>query len=1729
MSKTVDERIVEMRFDNGQFESNVKTSMNTLERLKASMKFDNSTESLKGLGKAANSIKFDNLAASVSNIESRFSILGIAGKRAIENITDSMMHFASKTTHFLTSGIINGGISRAMKLEQAHFQLQGLLKDETEVAAVMKNVNDAVDGTAYGLDAAATVASQLAASGKRAGSEMYSSLRAVAGVAAMTNSSYEDIGRIFTQVAGQGRLMGQDLLQLSSRGINAAATIATYLGKTEAEVRDMVSKGQISFETFAAAMDDAFGEHAKKANETFTGAMSNVKASLARIGAEFVSPLIVQNGPLVKFFNVLRERINDIKANIGPLADMFTGTVSKMANGVTSALKNLDITNYVKGFVNVVKSAANIFKGILSFLKPIGKAFIEIFPPAASENILKATSNFEKMTSAFKLSDVTAEKLKRTFKGLFSVLDMMAKVAAVIGKIFLSIFTSGVFTGIIDGISTVTALAGDFLTALNNGFSLKSVSSIFTGILDVLGGVLSGFSGIGDAISGVGAAILKVVTGIGNAIKTAFSWITDNISLGDIFTGLVGGGAYVALKKIIQLVEKIKEVFDGGIFKLIFGGNKKDAVSGGFDIVKKFSSVLDSVNESLQSFTKGIKVGSLVAIASAIAILASALDTISQIKAVNITKSLFAIGLMFGMLTTSFKSISKTLDLFSGKGIIKAGISLMMIAKAIGILANAMKKMSGLSFSGIVKGLIGIGGGMTALAFGLRGIDGVKVKISTIIAISVMANAMKKMSNSIVELGKMSWGEIGRGLSAMGGALTELLITLKIFEKISGFKSFTGSASLLIAVQSLDEIANALLKLGKMSWGEIGRGLSAMGGALTEVVIVSGALGKLAGFSGLLGSASIVTAVKSLNKIAKALKNIGSLSWNKIGKGLSGMGGALTEIASISGILGKLTGFSGLLGSGSILIAVQGINKIAKALKEIGSMTWKSIAKGLSGMGGALLELAAISGALGYLTNVMGLLGAATIWIGVQGLGKLANALSTIGKMSWSEIGRGLTGMIGAFLEIGAVSAALGYFTNIAGLLGAATIWVGVQGLEKLANALKKFGEMSWSEIGKGLTAMGAALSEIAIGGLLNTLSIIGSKSISEMAGPLGTLADSIKKWNDVKVPPGLGIQLGSLALGVTAFTFGGFGASAIATVAAPLGTLAESVKKWSDVTVPEGLGDRLSTLANGVRKFTFGGFGASAIAEVAAPLGTLAESVKKWSSVTVPEGLSEKLTGLAAGVKSFSFAFMGGWSLGTVIEPLGKLASAVNKWNGVSVPKNIGTQLSNLASGVKSFSFAFMGGWSLETVTGPLGQLASAVNKWNGVSIPENLPTQISNLASAIKNFSGVAYYLNGTASSLSEFPFGLLTKVVSELTKLRDFITSLSGFDASGVSTFKAALIQLGTISVNGLVSALTGAYGRVQSAAMGLMNSMAAGINIGKFAIVVSLVVTMSQCVSVIRSKTGVFLLSGAQLGKALNNGMKIGMVAVRLTIITTMLQCSTALRGCYGSFYSSGVYVAKGFANGIKAGSYSAVLAARAMANAAAKAAQKALDEHSPSKVFYKIGAFVPQGMANGINAFAGVVSSAVVSMAKSTIENTKQVVSGIGSAINSASNLDIAPTITPVLDMSELQNGNYQINSSIDLALNKPIEMLSSAMYGSQAEIIQSNLEVVDAIHGLKDDIVGGVKNAIQDAFTELAKEPAVINVQQNIDGKQFAKSTVEYYQNEVSKRSIRANRSRGIL
>lgn len=389
---SIDNRIVNMLFENKQFEKGAEQTMKTLDELDKKLKLPDSGKAFDNITKAANSINLSGIRSGLDTIQDRFSSLGIVGMTVLQNLTNSVVNMGKKLVTAVPQQIARGGWNRAMNIEKAKFQLKGF---QVAWEDISKQIDYGVKDTAYGLDAAATVASQLVASSVKFTKgldpeidgldEMSRALRGISGVAAMTNSSYEDIGRIFTTVAGNGRLMGDQLLQLSGRGLNAAASLVDFFndvndgsikasdsvtksiksitgGKkvTEAELRDLVSKGKISFKVFAEAMNTAFGDHAKAANETFNGAFDNIKAALSRIGQDFATP-IIQNS--VRVFNALRMMFNGVRQITKPFADStFASSFSNLADVVSTKINS--ITDSINGLVS--SRPFEIFKNFLS-------------------------------------------------------------------------------------------------------------------------------------------------------------------------------------------------------------------------------------------------------------------------------------------------------------------------------------------------------------------------------------------------------------------------------------------------------------------------------------------------------------------------------------------------------------------------------------------------------------------------------------------------------------------------------------------------------------------------------------------------------------------------------------------------------------------------------------------------------------------------------------------------------------------------------------------------------------------------------------------------------------------------------------------------------------------------------------------------------------------------------------------------------------------------------------------------------------------------------------------------------------------------------------------------------------------------------------------------------------------------------------------------------------------
>ena len=396
VSNEVDKRIIEMEFKNAEFEKNAAKTLQTLQELKTKLNDNFSTKGAEKLNEAIQSVNVSPITKGIEAVQFQFSALQIAGKRVIENITDAAMNAVSKITSKLT-GVINqikvGGANRAQNIEQAKFMLSGL---GIEWKDIVDDINYGVQDTAYGLDAAAKVASQLVASNVSLGADMQASLRGVSGVAAMTNSTYEEIGHIFTSVAGQGRLMSMQLQQFSLRGLNVAADLAKSMGTTEAAIREMVSKGQIDFMTFAKAMDELYGGHAKEANKTFTGALSNTKAALSRLGADIAA----------KRFDTLRDilvklipKLKELKAALKPIEDSINNAMEAAGKLVEFLIDRIDVKGIIESITPSVQRVINKITEFANTTKDYIQKLDESKPGKFIKNLQETADTVEKIVN----------------------------------------------------------------------------------------------------------------------------------------------------------------------------------------------------------------------------------------------------------------------------------------------------------------------------------------------------------------------------------------------------------------------------------------------------------------------------------------------------------------------------------------------------------------------------------------------------------------------------------------------------------------------------------------------------------------------------------------------------------------------------------------------------------------------------------------------------------------------------------------------------------------------------------------------------------------------------------------------------------------------------------------------------------------------------------------------------------------------------------------------------------------------------------------------------------------------------------------------------------------------------------------------------------------------------------------------------------------------------------
>lgn len=727
------------------------------------------------------------------------------------------------------------------------------------------------------------------------------------------------------------------------------------------------------------------------------------------------------------------------------------------------------IGNAFKALIAVVKPIRDAFREI--FPATTGKQLYEITVAIRdfTRNLMIGGETSENLrrtfAGLFAVLGLGWDVLKAVVKTIFSLLGVVTEGSGGILEFTANIgdFLVGIRKAINDGnaITKVFEMIGaglavpirllkdfaKFIGSLFDGFDGQAAAKSVTGVV----GKLEPLTRLGQLVSGAWEKVISVLGAVWDffqPLAEKFKSFFDE--LGDIFSGGLGG---------INVTGVLAALGTGTIAAVFLSLRS---------LVTNVSGIFDNLTGSMKTMQNTLRAATLLQIATAIGVLTLSVVALSKIDVAGLTRALSAITVMFGQLFAMMLLFEKLAGLkglikmpliaanmillgialrvlagavkelselsweelgvgLSGvaglmatmvgamhlmpnpAGLISTAAGLVILAVAIRLLADSVQELSGLSWEDMAKGLVGVGTLLGALVLFTKFADASKGGVLQGAGLLLLAVAIKILASAVEDFTALNWEEMSRGLTALAGSLAIVTAALMLIPPTAPL----AAASVLIVAISLGKVADALQDFATMNWGEIGRGLTAMLGALT---IISAALFVIPPTAP-LGAAAILITAYALLKVADVLDQMGAMDWKSIGRAMTALAGSLLII-----VVGVTAMTGALAGAAALLIVAASLAILAPVLQMFGQMSWEEMGKGLLMLAGAFTVIG-IAGAL--LTPVVPTLIGLGVAITLLGIGMLA---AGIGVLAFSA---GLTA-----LSIAGAAGAAAMIAIVAGLVG---------------------------------------------------------------------------------------------------------------------------------------------------------------------------------------------------------------------------------------------------------------------------------------------------------------------------------------------------------------------------------------------------------------------------------------------------------------------------------------------------------------------------------------------------------------------------------------------------------------------------------------------------------------------------------------------------------------------
>lgn len=1147
MSTTVDERVVEMRFDNKQFEQNIQTSLSSLDKLKKSLNLEGAAKGLETVNDAANkcSGNMSPLSNAVETVRVRFSALEVMAITALQNITNSALAAGKNLVSAFTIDPIKTGFE---EYETQINAVQTILANTSSKGTTLDQVNNALDELNHYADMTIynfTEMTRNIGTFTAAGVDLDTSVAAIKGIAnlaAVSGSNSQQASTAMYQLsqalaagtvklqdwnsvvnAGMGGQVFQDALKETAKvhGIAIDEMI-----KDEGSFRETLSKGWLTSDILTETLAKFTGDLNEDQLRTMGYTDDQIK-SIMEMG-KTANDAATKVKTFTQLFDTLKEAaqsgwtqsweiivgdFEEAKELLTEVSDTFSAVINASADARNKMLQDW---KDLGGRTMMIEAVKNVFEGLVSVAKPVREAFNEIFPPMTGKQLAEITERIRDLTAKFKMGEESSKNLKNTFKGVFAVLDIVGQafkaVAGGVGELI------GLFLPAGNGVLSLTGSFGEYLVKLDETVKKTDVfGKAVSTVVDIVKIAITFVKTAGEKVKEFGKTAGEKFDFPGFELFHSFlERVHDRMAqIGD-GAGKMKSGVIVAFEMMGEALEKCKflKVMEAlwTAVKVIAGGIA-DAVGTMMGTLAEklgnadFSGVLDILNS--------IAVGGI---------------------AVSISKFLKSVTEPLEGLNGVLEGVTGILDGVRGcfeayQTNLKAG-PLLIIGAAIALLAGSIVAISLIDSDKLSASL----GAITVLFANLLGAMAIFNKISSdtgkvskactamiamSVAVSILAGALKKVSD-------LDWGELARGLIGIAGLTTIVVASSKAMA--SGQKQvMKGATSLIIFGAAIKILASACKDLSKLQWDELGRGLTGVGVLFGEIAVFL----RVAKFNGKMISTAtgIVILAAAMKVLASACKDFGQMEWSEIGKGLAGIGGLLAELAVFTNLAGNA---KHVMSTGVALTAIGAAMKIfASAVKDFAQLQWDELGRGLTAMGGALAEVAI---AVNLMPKNMIGIGTGLVIVG-GALEIIANCMSKFGGMQWEEIGRGLTVMGGALAEL-AIS--LNFMKGTLG--GSAALLVASAALAVLAPVLSILGALSWEAIAKGLISIAGAFTIIGVAGAVLTPLV---PTILALSGAFALIGVGVLTIGAGLLAAGTGLS--ALAIGFTALaTAGAAGATAI-------------------------------------------------------------------------------------------------------------------------------------------------------------------------------------------------------------------------------------------------------------------------------------------------------------------------------------------------------------------------------------------------------------------------------------------------------------------------------------------------------------------------------------------------------------------------------------------------------